>query len=95
MSTKTTKANETPTTKHCVGITPEQFAQLGNGAVAYIHKMTPKKARRVFPKLTGLPRKGFIYSVHEADGSPIAITDEYDVAYGHATDGERKLALVH
>lgn len=72
-----------------------EFAELGDGRIAYIRELTNAQARRLFPTVEGLPRGINLYALHGADGTPIALTDSRQAAIGHAVEGELEIASVH
>lgn len=72
-----------------------ELARLGDGQIAYIRMMTTKEARSLFPMIEGLPRKGILFALHSADGTPIALTDSHHAAVGHAREGELEVASIH
>lgn len=71
------------------------FAKLGGGQIAYIKVLTSKQARAMFPTVEGLPRNSQLFSLHGADGTPIALTDTIQAAVGHAMDDELSIAALH
>ncbi len=71
------------------------LANLGEGQIAYIRQMTSSQARRLFPGVQGLPRGISLFSLHSADGTPIALTDSKQAALGHAVEGELEVASLH
>lgn len=71
------------------------FANLGGGQIAYIKVLTTKQARAMFPTIEGLPRNSQLFSLHGADGTPIALTDTMQAAMGHAMDDELSIASLH
>lgn len=71
------------------------LANLGEGQIAYIRQMTSSQARRLFPGVQGLPRGINLFSLHSADGTPIALTDSRQAALGHAVEGELEVASLH
>lgn len=71
------------------------FAKLGGGQIAYIKVLTTKQARAMFPAIEGLPRNSRLFSLHGADGTPIALTDTIQAAVGHAMDDELAIASLH
>ncbi|MFM9939883.1 MAG: DUF1150 family protein [Hyphomicrobiaceae bacterium] len=73
----------------------KELAHLGEGHVAYIRQMTSRQARRLFPGVQGLPRGIDLFSLHSADGTPIALTDSWQAALGHAVEGELEVASLH
>jgi len=72
-----------------------EFAKLGGGVVAYIKELSPTEAQRLFPAIDGLPQGTNLYSLHAADGTPIALTDSRQAAMGHAMGGDLVIASVH
>jgi len=76
-------------------ITVNELAQLGGGEVAYIKTMTSDEAHEMFPSIEGLPDGINLYSLHAADGTPLALTDSMQAALGHAMGDELEVASVH
>lgn len=70
------------------------LAKLGGGKVAYIKEMNSEEAMELFPGAE-LPPGVDIYSLHGADGTPIALTDSRQAAVGHAIGADLQLACVH
>ncbi|KWT65125.1 MULTISPECIES: DUF1150 family protein [Hyphomicrobium] len=76
-------------------MTDDEFAILGDGAVAYIKTLTFDEATRMFPAVDGLPQGINLFSLHGADGTPLALTDTRQAAIGHAFDDDLEIASVH
>jgi hypothetical protein len=76
-------------------MTEHEFATLGGGAVAYIKTLTSDEASRMFPAVEGLPKGINLFSLHAADGTPLALTDTKQAAIGHAIDDDLEIASVH
>ena len=76
-------------------MSPHDFARLGGGLVAYIKELSPTEAQRLFPAVDGLPQGTNLYSLHAADGTPIALTDSRQAALGHAMGDDLAIASVH
>ncbi len=72
-----------------------ELAELGDGEVAYIKVLTSAEAREMFPTIKGLPKNTNLFSLHGADGTPIALTDTIQAAVGHAMDDDLAIAGVH
>lgn len=70
------------------------FARLGGGEVAYIKTLSPDQAKTMFPSLEGLPNGIPLFSLHAADGTPIALTDTLQAAIGHAHEGDLAIAAL-
>jgi hypothetical protein len=76
-------------------MTENELATLGGGVVAYIKTLTSDEASRMFPAVEGLPKGINLFSLHAADGTPLALTDTRQAAIGHAIDDDLEIASVH
>lgn len=76
-------------------MTEHELATLGGGVVAYIKTLTSDEASRMFPAIDGLPSGIHLFSLHAADGTPLALTDTRQAAVGHAIDDDLEIASVH
>jgi hypothetical protein len=91
MNSKTTVKNAV---EHGVALVMSEldFARLGGGEVAYIKTLTSDEALSMFPQIEGLPKGIPLFSLHAADGTPIALTDTLQAAIGHAQEDELAIA---
>lgn len=78
-----------------IAMTEGELATLGGGVVAYIKTLTSDEASRMFPTVKGLPEGINLFSLHAADGTPLALTDTKQAAIGHAIDDDLQIASVH
>lgn len=78
-----------------IAMTEGELATLGGGVVAYIKTLTSDEASRMFPAVKGLPEGISLFSLHAADGTPLALTDTKQAAIGHAIDDDLQIASVH
>ncbi len=76
-------------------MTEREFANLGGGVIAYIKPLTFTEASRMFPAVRGLPEGINLFSLHAADGTPLALSGTKQAAIGHAIDDDLKIASVH
>ena len=76
-------------------MTEREFATLGGGVIAYIKPLTLAEASRMFPAVRGLRMGINFFSLHAADGTPLALTDTKQAAIGHAIDDDLQIASVH
>jgi len=76
-------------------MTENELARRGGGVVAYIKTLTHDEASRMFPAIEGLPQGIDLFSLHAADGTPLALTDTRQAAIGHAIDDDLEIASVH
>ncbi len=93
--TKRTKRKRTGEAAVAPIISQIELARLGGGQVAYIKELTSDEARRIFPAVEGLPKGLDLFSLHAADGTPIALTDTRQAAVSHAMGDELEIASVH
>jgi hypothetical protein len=91
----TTKLTDASTVNAVQVMTEVELARLGGGQVAYIKTLSSDDAKKMFPMIEGLPQGINLYSLHAADGTPIALTDTLQAAIGHAEEGELAIASVH
>ncbi len=82
-------------TDKSIAMTEGELATLGGGVVAYIKTLTSDEASRMFPAVRGLPEGINLFSLHAADGTPLALTDTKQAAIGHAIDDDLQIASVH
>ncbi len=93
-----TSARSSKTKKARKGLhimTDFELANLGDGEVAYIKVLTSAEAKQMFPAIEGLPKNINLFSLHGADGTPIALTDTIQAAVGHAMEDELAIASLH
>ena len=76
-------------------MTRSEFAQLGDGEVAYIKQLDPHAAERLFPALQTAPKGIDLYAVLGADGTPIALTDSRTAAIANAIENDLVPVSVH
>ncbi len=72
-----------------------EFANLGDGEVAYIKTLSSEQALVLYPALDGVPKGILLFALHGADGTPLALTDSRQAAMAQAMEGELELASVH
>lgn len=76
-------------------LTAEQFAHLGDGALAYVKPMMSQDAARLFPQISGIEPGVRLFALVGADGSPIFLTDSKDTAIANAWEQELEMVSVH
>lgn len=72
-----------------------EFAQLGDGRVAYVKQIDSDQARNLFPALAGLPEGIDLYALVGADGTPLGLTDSRDSAIASAIENNLEPVSVH
>jgi hypothetical protein len=90
MTTRTT-----PTTVKTAALSAEQFAQLGEGEVAYLKLMKSEEIREAFPEAPQLQPGLRLFALLSADGSPILLADTKAAALANAWEHELQTVSVH
>lgn len=76
-------------------LTPEAFAVLGGGQVAYVRKIKPEEVKTLFPQAPMIAPGMKLFSLHAADGTPIIVTDSREAAVANAREHELDMVSVH
>ncbi len=85
-----TNANE-----KALSLTPQEFAHLGDGAIAYVKSIKSEDAQRLFPQAPAIRPGLRLFALLAADGSPIMLTDSKDAAIANAWEHELQTVSVH
>ena len=75
--------------------TPEQFAKLGAGQVAYVREMTSDDVKRLFPQADELQPGLKLFALLSAEGAPIVLADSRDTAIASAWENQLQTVSVH
>lgn len=65
-----------------------EFATLGEGAVAYVKRMTSEDIAKAFPQVESLEPGMKLYALLSASGQPILLTDTEGAAVANAWENE-------
>ncbi len=76
-------------------LTADQFAHLGEGAIAYVRPMKSEEAQALFPQVQGLEPGMQLYALLGADGAPIVLADTKDAAVANAWEHQLATVSVH
>jgi hypothetical protein len=76
-------------------MTRSEFAQLGDGEVAYIKQLDHDAAERLFPALSEAPKGIDLFAVLGADGTPLVLTDSRTAAIANAIENDLVPVSVH
>jgi hypothetical protein len=76
-------------------LTPDQFAHLGEGSIAYVRPMKSEEAQALFPQLRGLQPGLQLFALLGADGAPILLADTKDAAVANAWEHQLATMSVH
>ena len=85
--------NETDKTE----MSPEAFAHLGDGRIAYVKMIRFEDVRSLFPQaqMPKLEPDQKLFALHAADGTPIMLTDSREAAVANAWSQELETVSVH
>jgi len=76
-------------------LTPQEFAHLGDGAVAYVKALNSEDVSRLFPQAPPIRAGVKLFALLGADGSPIMLTDSKDAAIANAWEHELQTVSLH
>lgn len=76
-------------------ITPEELAQLGDGAIAYVKQMQSEDIQLAFPQIGEIEPGLRLFALLSADGSPILLTDSRDEAFANAWEQDLETVSLH
>jgi hypothetical protein len=76
-------------------LTPQEFAHLGGGAIAYVKTIKSEDAQRLFPQAPAIRPGLRLFALLGADGSPIMLTDSKDAALANAREHELETVSLH
>jgi len=78
-----------------MSLTPQEFAHLGGGAIAYVKPIKSEDARRLFPQAPEIRPGLNLFALLGADGTPIMLTDSKDAAIANAWQHELRTVSLH
>lgn len=78
-----------------VKLTPEAFAVLGGGELAYVKSVRSEDVKTMFPQAPTLAPGLQLFALHAADGTPIMLTDSRESAIASAREQELDTVSVH
>jgi hypothetical protein len=85
----------TSATEKALALTPQEFAHLGDGALAYVKAIDSEDVARIFPQAPPLRPGIKLFALLGADGSPILLTDSKDAALANAMENELQTVSLH
>jgi hypothetical protein len=80
---------------HGAPLTHEQFAHLGEGALAYVKQMRSDEVQSLYPGLPPMAPGMPLFVLLNATGAPIMITDTRDEALANAWEQELLTVSLH
>lgn len=76
-------------------LTPQEFARLGDGSLAYVKTISSDDVARIFPQAPPMKPGLTLFALLGADGSPIMLTDSKDAAIANAWENELETVSLH
>lgn len=76
-------------------LTPEQFAHLGDGAVAYVKPIMSDEVKALFPDAPAIQPGLKLFALYSAHGAPIVVTQSRDAAIANAMENELHAVSLH
>jgi hypothetical protein len=76
-------------------LTPQEFANLGDGSLAYVKTIGSEDVARLFPQAPPMRAGLKLFALLGADGSPIMLTDSKDAAIANAWENELETVSLH
>jgi hypothetical protein len=76
-------------------LTPEQFAQLGDGSIAYVRTMRSEDFSKLFPQAPAIEPGLTVFALLSADGTPIMLTDSKESAVANAWQHQLQMVSLH
>jgi hypothetical protein len=78
-----------------VKLTPEAFAVLGGGELAYVKSVRSEDVKGLFPQAPNMAPGLQLFALHAADGTPIILTDSRESAIASAREHELNAVSLH
>lgn len=76
-------------------LTPEQFANLGDGLIAYVRPMRSEDVSRLYPQAPEIAPGLTVFALIGADGAPILLADTAESAIGNARENDLQMVSLH
>ena len=76
-------------------LTQDEFAHLGQGAIAYVKPIRSDEVPRLFPQAPTIQPGLDLFMLLGADGIPIMLTDSKDAAVANAWENKLQTVSVH
>jgi hypothetical protein len=80
---------------HRPQLTAEQFAHLGDGAIAYVRSMKSEDVSRLYPQAPEIEPGLTVFALLAADGTPIVLADSREGALANALENRLLTVSLH
>jgi hypothetical protein len=78
-----------------ITMTPETFAGLGGGRIAYIRPLRPTEAKSLFPQMPQVAPDLELWALLAADGTPIMLADTREAVLLNASENDLETVSIH
>ncbi len=76
-------------------MSPESFAALGGGRIAYVRPLNPDEAKDLFPQMPQVVPELELWALLAADGSPIMLADSREAVEMNAHENDLETVSLH
>ncbi len=76
-------------------MSPESFADLGEGRLAYVRSLNADQARGLFPSMPPVAAELELWALLAADGSPIMLSDNREALVMNAREHDLETVSLH
>ena len=76
-------------------MSPESFAALGGGRIAYVRALNANEAKDLFPQMPQVVPDLELWALLGADGSPIMLADSREAVEMNAHDNDLETVSLH
>ena len=76
-------------------LTPDEFAHLGQGLLAYVKPIKSDEVPRLFPQAPSIQPGLDLFMLLGADGLPMMLTDSKDAAVANAWENKLETVSLH
>jgi len=76
-------------------LSPDNFAVLGGGKIAYVRSMMAEEAKTLFPGLPPVTPGLKLWALLAADGTPIMLSDSREAVEMNAHEHELEMVSIH
>lgn len=82
-------------TSNKLTMSPENFADLGGGSIAYVRPMSSDEIKSLFPNTPPLESGLDLWALLGADGTPIMLADSRDAVVMNAHENDLETVSLH
>ena len=76
-------------------MSPESFAALGGGRIAYVRPLNPEEAKGLFPQMPAVVPNLELWALLGADGTPIMLADSREAVEMNAHENDLETVSLH